>query len=179
MHFEILGFKRGMVCSIELVTADVIDLKRKPTKIFSFKDPRKFVDVVVGHGSSIVYVGKVLGDAEEWKAYYWEPGYEEQRKHGYGTGDSVLPFGSLAILDMESEDDLEWHLKTRQEETRKWVGLWDQITNLAKDIRSVNERSEYADPERFRYMDVGDLENTLEKMKDEYQGLTKTARVEV
>lgn len=179
MHFEILGLKRRFTCSLELVKADVIDVKRKPTKIFTFADPEKFVDVMTGHSSAIVYVGKVPGDSEEWKAYYWEPTYDQQRKHGYDSGDGILPFGSLAVLDMEEEDDLEWHLKSRQEETRKWIALFDQIRNLAKDIRSVNERSEFADPERFKYMSVDELETELEKMKAEYEGLTKTRRVEV
>ena len=180
MHFDILGFGRRFKCGVELVKADVIDVKRKPTKVFQFVDPENFVDIIIGHTSCVVYVGKDSGDAEKWKAYYWEPGYEEGRKgYGYDSGGNILPYGSLAVLEMEKEDDLEWELKSRAEETKRWIALFDQVRSLAKKIRDVDEESEYAESDRFVHMSADELENVLEKMRAHYQGQTKTARVEV
>lgn len=180
MHFEILGFRRRFKCGVDLVKSDVIEIKRKPNQVFVFTDPENFVDAIIGHTSCVVYVGKDSSDAETWKAYYWEPGYEEAKKaYGYDHGGNILPLGSLAVLEMDKEDDLEWELKDRAEETRRWIALFGQISSLAKKIRAVDEENEYANADSFEYMSADELETTLAKMKEEYERLTKTRKVEV
>jgi len=180
MHFEVLGYKRRFKCEIELVKADVIEIKRRPNQVFHFKDASNFIDCLIGHGSCVVQLGKDSADSETWKAYFWEPTLEEAKKaYGYSEGHNLLPTGSLAILETDDEYELEFALESRAKEARRWIDLFDEITKLSKKVRAVDEESEYADPERFTYMGADELEKVLEEIKSEYQQLTRREKVEV
>lgn len=177
-HFEVLSLERRSTCSIELVKADVIDIKRQPTKVFTFKDVDSFIDSLTGHSSCVVYVGKDSDDSEAWRAYYWEPTFDQARK-AFGYERNILPHGSLAILELEGEYDLTWTLESRAQETRRYVDLFRKVSHLASKIRSVDRESEYADEDRFQYMNPDELERVLEEMTVAYEGLTKTRKAEV
>lgn len=179
MRFDVLGFNRRFRCSIEMIKSDVIEIKRKPNQVFLFRDANNFVEALIGRASCIVYVGKDSEDSESWKAYYWEPSEPKKAGYGYSEGNNILPLGSLAILEMETEYDLEWELQRRAEETRRWVGLWQEVNRLSKRIRDVNEESKYADAERFEHMTADELEKVLDEMKNEYSGLTKPKKADV
>jgi len=180
MHFEVLNIRRRFLCSIELVKADVIEIKRRPNQVFTFKDAESFVDSIIGRHSCVVYVGRDSDDSELWKAYYWEPTFDQAKKaYGYGEGNNILPLGSLAVLEMETEYDLEWTLENRAQEARRYIDLFKRISHLAQKIRAVDRESEYADEERFQYMTADELEKILEEMEIEYERLTKVKRAEV
>ena len=180
MHFEVLNSRRRLKCGIELVKADVIQIKRRPNQVFMFKDVDSFVDAIIGHTSCVVYMGKDSDDSELWKAYYWEPTFDEAKKsYGYGEGNNILPHGSLAILEMESEYDLTWTLESRSKEARMYIDLFRKVSHLAEKIRAVDRESEYADEDMFQYMSADELERVLEEMREAYEGLTKTKRAEV
>lgn len=180
MHFEVLGYKRRFKCSIELVKADVIEIKRRPNQVFHFKDVDNFIDCLIGHSSCVVHLGKDSADSDEWKAYFWEPTFEQAKKaYGYGEGENLLPMGSLAILEIDDEYELEFALKERAKETRRWVDLFDEIRKLSNKIRAVDDESKYADPDRFTYMSADELEKVLEEIKSEYAELTKVKKAEI
>jgi len=180
MHFEVLNLRRRYTCSVELVKSEVIEIKRRPNQVFTFKDADSFVDAIIGHSSCVVYVGKDSSDSELWKAYYWEPTFEEAKKSGYGEGGSnILPSGSLAILDMEGEYDLTWTLESRAKEARRYIDLFKKVSQLSDKIRAVDRESEYADAERFQYMSADELEKVLAEMREAYEGLTQTKRAKV
>jgi len=180
MHFEVLGRNRRYTTSIELVMADIIEIKRKPNQVFTFKDPENFVNALIGHDSVVVHVGKDSEDSDVLKAYYWEPGYEEAKKHsGFREGGNILPTGSLAVLEMKDAFDLEGQLTYLQGETRRWVALFKQVAALSRKISDINRENKYADEESFEYMSPDELEKVLEEMKAEYERLTKKPRAEV
>jgi len=166
------------MCSVELVKADVIEIKRRPNQVFVFKDVDSFLDALIGHSSCVVHVGRDSEDAEDWKAYYWEPTFEQAKKE-FGGVEHLLPFGSLAILLMDSEYDLEWRLEERAKEARRYIDLFRKVSHLADKIRAVDRESEYADEDRFQYMSADELERVLGEMTEVYEGLTKTKRAEV
>lgn len=181
MHFEVLGYKKRFKCSIELVKADVIEIKRRPNQVFHFKEVGNFVNSLIGHSSCVVHLGKDSADADKWKAYFWEPTFDQARKgSGYGvSSENLLPHGSLAILETDSEYELEWELKRLQDEARKWIDLFGEISKLSKKIRAVDDESKYADQDRFEYMSVEELETVLEEIKTEYQQLTRKEKAEI
>ena len=178
MHFEVLSLERRSICSIELVQADVIEIKRRPNQVFTFKDVDSFLDALIGHSSCVVHVGKDSEDSEAWKAFYWEPTFDQAKK-SYGYERNILPHGSLAVLEMESEYDLTWTLESRAKETRRYIDLFRKVSHLAEKIRAVDRESEYADAERFQYIGADELERVLEEMRETYEGLTRTKRAEV
>ena len=180
MHFEVLNLRRRSTSSIELVKADVINIKRRPNQVFTFKDVDSFIDSIIGHSACVVYVGKDSDDSEAWRAYYWEPTFDQAKKsYGYGEGNNILPHGSLAILEMENEYDLTWTLENRAKETRRYIDLFRKVSHLAEKIRAVDRESEYADADRFQYMSADELERVLKEIRETYEGLTKTKRAEV
>ena len=181
MHFEILGYKRRFKCSIELVKADVIEIKRRPNQVFHFKEVNNFINCLIGHSSCVVHLGKDSDDAETWKAYFWEPTFDQAKKaSGYGvSSENLLPHGSLAILETETEYELEFELERRAKETRRWIDLFGEIRNLSGKIRKIDDENKYADADRFEYMNVEELEKVLEEIRTEYQRLTRREKVEV
>ena len=180
MHFEVLGFKRRFKCSVELVKADVIEVKRRPNQVFHFKDVGNFIDCLIGHSSCVVHLGKDSADSDEWQAYFWEPTFDQAKKtYGYGEGQNLLPMGSLAILETDSEYELEFALESRAKETRRWIDFFDEIRKLSNKIRAVDEESKYADPDRFAYMSADELEKVLDEIKGEYRQLTRKEKAEV
>ena len=178
MHFDILDVRRRLRCGVELVRSETIEIKRRPNQVFTFTDPGNFVDTLIGHESAVVIVGKESKDSEEWKAYYWEP---SEGKKDYSTwgGHNMLPLGSLAILEMESEYDLQFELESREEEAKRWTSLFEDVRKLSGKIRDVDRDNRYADYERFQFMTSEELEKTLEEMKEEYKGLTKREKAEI
>ena len=178
MHFEVLSLARRSTCSIELVQADVIEIKRRPNQVFTFKDADSFLDALIGHSSCVVHAGKDSEDSEAWKAYYWEPTFDQAKKE-YGYERNILPHGSLAVLEMESEYDLRFALESRAKETRRYIDLFRKVSHLAEKIRAVDRESEYADEDRFQYMSADELEGVLEEMREAYKGLTQKKRSEV
>ena len=120
MEYEILGVGKQYKCGVQLVKADVIEIKRKPNQVFTFRDAGNFVESLIGHSNVVVYVGQQPSDSESesWVAYYWEPSDPRKAKdYGYRSSyGSVLPLGSLAVLEMETEYDLQWELEKRAEE---------------------------------------------------------------
>ena len=180
MAFEILGFGREFKCAVQLVKADVIEIKRKPYRVFTFKDPSNFLDSLFGHTSVVVYVGKADADSEEWKAYYWEPTFEQSKKaSSYRGGGNILPHGSLAVLDMENEWDLKWELERRAKETRRWIDLFSEITRLCGKIGKIDEDNEFARSDRFKFMNADELEAVLPQIKDEYATLSGREKAEI
>lgn len=180
MHFEVLGYKRNFKCSIELLKADVIEIKRRPNQVFHFKEVKNFVNCLLGHTSCVVHLGKDAADAETWKAYFWEPTFDQARKASYtGSGENLLPHGSLAILETETEYELQFELERRAKETRRWIDLFSEIRNLSGKIRKVDPENKYADSDRFEYMNVEELATVLEETKTEYQRLTRREKAEV
>jgi len=179
MRFDVLGFNRRFRCSIEMIKSDVIEIKRKPNQVFLFRDPNNFVEALIGRASCIVYVGRDSEDSESWKAYYWEPSEPKKAGYGYSEGNNIIPLGSLAVLEMETEYDLEWTLQSRADETRRWVGLWQEVNRLSKKIRNVDEESKYADAEAFEHMTADELKKVLEEMREAYEELTQRKRTEV
>lgn len=171
-HFDILNARRSSATAIELVKSDVIRISRKPTKVFEFKDPEAFVDALIGSSGCVVYVGKDSDDSEKWRAYYWQPTYD-QRKSSYGDGESLLPFGSLAILEMQSEFDLQFELEERAKQSRRWMDLWNEVQRLSRKISRIDDESKYADADRFRYMTADELETVLGEIKEQHQALTQ------
>ena len=179
MEFEILGFGREFKCTVQLVKADVIDVKRKPYRVFTFRDPNNFLDSLIGHTSVVVYVGQSDADSEAWKAYYWEPTFDQAKKgYTYEKG-NILPHGTLAILEMDTEYDLQFELERRAKETRRWIALFNEITQLTGKIRKVDETNEFASSDQFKFMNADELETVLPQIKDEYAKLSHRERAEI
>jgi len=180
MHFSILGFRNDSKCEIELVKADTINIKRNLSKIFTFKEAMSFIETLMGHSNVAVYVGKEANgteNTEKWRAYFIEP--SDPRKDDYGMGMSILPAGTLAILEMETEFDLEWALKEKAQEAAKYIGLIRKIDNVAKKIYRIDSDHKYADTDQFRYMNPEELEKTLEEVQEAYKELTEKGDVEL
>jgi len=180
MHFEVLGHRRNHKCSIELLKANVIEIKRRPNQVFHFKDVNNFINTLIGHNSCVVHFGKDSPDDETWKAYFWEPTFDHARSASYtASGENLLPPGSLAILETETEYELEFELERQAKITRQWIDLFNEISSLAGKIRRVDPENKYGDPERFEYMNVEELATVLEETKTEYQRLTRREKAEV
>jgi len=180
VHYEILSHNRMYRCAVELVKAEVIEIKRRASQVFKFRDVGNFVDILTGHSSCVVYVGRDSEDSETWKAYYWEPTIDEAKKaYGWSEGENILPPGSLAILEMQDEYELEWELESRARETRKWLDLWEEIGKLSKKIWNIDDENKYADADKFRFMTTSELEQVLEEMKREYQKLTSRRELQI
>lgn len=189
MHFEVLGRQRRHVCSVELIMADVIEIKRKPNQVFTFRQVSNFVDALIGHSAVVAHVGrdaeaqeeaqKAGMDSDKWVAYYWEKQADDKGGYGYSGGESILPPGSLAKLEMENQYELEWELELRQTQARKWLDLFTQIRSLSKKISNIDRENKFADEDRFQFMSVEELQGVLVEVEDEYQQLTRRAKVEV
>jgi len=178
MHFSILGFRNDSKCEVEVVKAETIEIKRNLSKIFTFKDAERFTETLTGHSYVAVYVGKEANaEGEKWRAYFIEP--SDPRKDDYGSGMNILPAGTLAILEMETEFDLEWALKEKAQEAAKYIGLIRQIEGVAKKIYRIDSDHRYADTDQFRYMNPEELEETLKEIQKAYQELTKKGDVEL
>lgn len=179
MHFSILGFRNDSKCEVELVKADTINIKRNLSKIFTFKDAERFIETLMGHGYVAVYVGKDANGAENtenWKAYFIEP--SDPRKDDYGSM-NILPAGTLAILEMDTEYDLEWTLKEKAQEAARYVELFRKIDSVAKKIYRIDSDHRYADTDQFRYMSPEELEKALEEIQEAYKELTMKGDVEL
>lgn len=189
MHFEVLGRERRHSCSVELVMADMIEIKRKPNQVFTFKNVSNFVDALIGHRSTVVHVGrdaetqeeaeKAGVDTDKWVAYYWEKPSDDKGGYGYSGGESILPPGSLAKLEMDNQFEVEWELDLRQTQARKWVDLWAQVQSFCHKIGKIDRENKYSDEDQFRYMSREELEKVLEQIKAEYEGLTHKKKAEV
>jgi len=179
MEFAILGLRKQYKCNVKLVKADVIEIKRKPNQVFTFRDASNFVDSLVGHSSVVVYVGRrVDGESEDWVAYYWEPA--DPKKTGYGSYEyGILPLGSLAVLEMESEYDLQWELENRATECARWLSLIEEASRISQKIQRIDEENRFANTEQFHYMNADTLEKTLDEMKEEYARLSHREKAEV
>jgi len=180
MHFSILGFRNDSKCEVEVVKAETIEIKRNLSKIFTFKDAERFTETLTGHSHVAVYVGREANGAEEtekWRAYFIEP--SDPRKDDYASGMNILPAGTLAILEMETEFDLEWALKEKAQEAAKYIGLIQQIDSVAKKIYRIDSDHRYADTDQFRYMNPEELEKALEEIQEAYKELTKKGDVEL
>jgi len=177
MHFDILSYNRKFFTGVELVKADTIEIKRKPSQIFRFTNVESFLDAINGWTSAVVYVGKDSEDSEKWKAYYWEPA--ETKKEGYMGERSILPPGSLAILEMDEEDDLEWALKLRQDEARKYKMLFKRLSEISRKIRDIDFSNKFADEEQFEFMTVDELEKVVQQAEEEYKRLVSREKAEI
>ena len=181
MEFEILGVRKEYKCGVQLVKADAIEIKRKPNQVFTFRDPSNFVESLIGHSNVVVYVGRQPTDSESesWVAYFWEPADPKKANYGrYGYG-SILPLGSLAVLEMETEYDLQWELEKRAKECARWLSLIEEVTQLSSKIRKIDEESRFANTEQFRFMNADELEAVLKEMKQEYARLSHREKAEL
>jgi len=179
MHYSILSSKNDSKCEVEVVKADTIDIKRNLSKTFTFKDPDRFIEALRGHSHVAVYVGKEANGPEEtenWRAYFIEP--SDPKKDSYSYGRNILPLGTLAILEMETEFDLEWALEKRAKEAARYIELFFEIESAAKKIRRIDSDHPYADTDQFRYMTLEELEETLRDVQDAYRKLTVKGDVE-
>ena len=180
MHFSILGFRNDSKCEVEVVKADRIEIKRNLSKIFTFKDAESFIGTLIGHGYVAVYICKEANgteNTENWRAFFIEP--SEPRKDDYGSGMSILPAGTLAILEMDTEFDLEWALKEKAQEAATYVELFRKIESVAKKIYRIDSDHKYADTDQFRYMNPEELEKALEEVQEAYKTLTVKGDVEL
>jgi len=182
LHFSILGFKNDSKCEVEVVKADTINIKRNLSKIFTFKDPERFIEALRGHSHVAVYVGKEANsssteETENWRAYYIEPSDPKGDSLSYEK--NILPMGTLAILQMDTEFDLEWVLEQRAKEAATYIELFQKITNYTSKIYRIDRDHPYADSDQFRYMSPEELEKTLEDVKKAYKELTKKGDVEL
>jgi len=178
MHFSILGFRNDSKCEVEVIKAETIEIKRNLSKIFTFKDAERFIETLTGHSHVATYVGKEANaEGEKWRAYFIEP--SDPRKEDYGSGMNILPAGTLAILEMETEYDLEWALKEKAQEAARYVGLFRKIDSVAKKIYRIDSDHRYADTDQFRYMSPEELEKALEEVQEAYKELTEKGDVEL
>lgn len=180
MHYEILGIPRNHKCSIELIQADLIEIKRKPNQIFHFTDVDNFLNCLIGHSSCVIHQGKDSENEGKWKVYFWEASYDQQKgTFGSSAFQNILPYSSLAILTMDSEYWLQGTLEARTKETRRWIDLWRQIQNIASKIRRLDNENKFADADRFEYMTVDELKEKHQEMQEEYSSLTRKPTSEV
>ena len=180
MHYSILGFKNDSKCEVELVKADTISIKRNLSKTFTFKEPERFIETLRGHGNVAVYVGKEANGAEEtenWRAYFIEP--SDPKRDSYSYDRNILPMGTLAILEMETEYDLEWALENMAKAAARYVEVFQQIHNVVSKIRRIDDDHPYANTDQFRYMNPEELEKTLEDVQEVYQKLSVKGDVEL
>jgi len=180
MHFSILGFKNDSRCEIEVVKADTINIKRNLSKTFTFKDAERFIEALRGHSSVAVYVGKEANgteEAENWRSYFIEP--SDPKKDGYSYDRNILPLGTLAILEMETEYDLEWTLEKKAKDAASYVEVFQQIQAIAGKIRRIDRDHRYADTDQFRYMTPEELATTLKDVEEAYQKLAQQGDVEL
>jgi len=182
MHFSILGFRNDTKCEVEVVKAETIEIKRNLSKTFTFKDAERFIETLAGHSQVAVYVGKEVEESSEaegdkWRAYYIEP--SDPKKDSYSYDRNILPLGTLAILEMDTEFDLEWALENRAKEAASYVELFRQIESVARKIHRIDNDHPYADTDQFRYMNPEELEKTLGEIREAYQELTKKGDVEL
>lgn len=130
----------------------------------------------------VVYVGKVKDEAgnEQWRTMYWEPTDPIRERYGTEqTGMNILPLGSLAWLEMETEFDLQWELEKQQKSFGEYMGVRRQVNILSKRIREVNRDNPYADIERFDRMTTEELQTLLTEMKQTYSKMTNAEQVEL
>ena len=178
MHFTILGFRNDSKCEVEVIKADTIAIKRILSKTFTFKDPESFIDALKGHNSIAVYVGKEANaEAEKWRAYYIEP--SDPKKDSWSYERNMLPLGTLAILDMDTEFDLEWALEKRAKEAARYIEIFHQIGELSRKIYRIDRDHRYADPDQFRYMTREELEEVLKDIEEAYRKLAGQGDVEL
>jgi len=176
-NFDIIGFENRLECHVELVRCEDMKVSRRPSQVFNFKDPVNFVDAIKGKGQVIVYVGKVKAEdgTESWKAFYWES-TDQVASHSWndsGSGKCVLPPGSIAWLEMETEYDLEWALRDLQDEFRKFSAVTKEVQEYARKIRNVSRTHKFSDEDVFKYMSIPEKEKLLPEMKLEYEKLVK------
>ena len=180
-HFTILDLGNNGKCEVEVIKADTIDIKRNLSKIFTFKDPERFIDALRGHSGVAVYVGKEAGkdsDGDEnWRAYYIEP--SDEKSSSYSHERNLLPLGTLAILHMETEFDLEWALKAKAEEAAKYIKTFHEIDQLCSRISRIDRDHNYADSDQFRYMTPEELEEALAEVKQVYNELSEHGVAEI
>jgi len=181
VHFSILGIRNDSKCEVEVVKADTINIKRNLSKIFTFKDAENFINTLRGHNSIAVYVGKEANGAEEekWRAYYIEPSDPGKDSGGWSYERNLLPLGTLAILEMQSEYDLEWALENKAKEAVKYAEIFRQIGQYSGKIQRIDRDHPYADTEQFRYMNPEELEKVLKDVEEAYQKLAKKGDVEL
>ena len=178
MHYNILGFKNDSRCQVEVIKAETINIKRILSKTFTFKDPDSFIDALKGHNSIAVYVGKEANEeAEKWRAYYIEP--SDPNKDSWSYERNMLPLGTLAILDMDTEFDLEWTLEKRAKEATRYIEIFHQIGELSRKIYRIDRDHRYADTDQFRYMTPEELEQVLKDIDEAYQKLAQKGDVEL
>ena len=180
MHFGILGFRNDSRCEVEVVKADTINIKRNLSKIFTFKEPERFMEVLQGHSEVAVYVGKEANgteNPENWRAYYIEP--SDPSKDSYSYSRNILPLGTLAILEMETEYDLEWALERKAKEAVTYVDLFRQIHEITAKISRINRDHPYADADQFGHMTPEELEKTLKDVEEAYRKLAQQGDVEL
>jgi len=182
MHFSILGFKNDSKCEVEVVKADTINIKRNLSKIFTFKDPERFIEALRGHNHVAVYVGKEANsssteETENWRAYYIEPSDPKGNSLSYER--NILPLGTLAILQMEDEFDLEWRLEQMAKEATRYTELFRQVMSFTSKISRIDRDNPYADADQFQYMTPEELEKTLEDVKKAYKELTQKGDIEL
>jgi len=189
MHFEVLDRDRKHGCSIEVIMADVIEIRRKPNQVFTFKNVSNFVDALTGHNSVIVHVGvdaevqqeaeKANVEADKWMAYYWEKEADPNKGYGYSGGSNLLPPGSLAKLEMQNQYELEMELELRQTELRKFADVFSKVSQLSTRIREVDRHTRFGNADEYRFMSLEELERVLEEMDVEYHTLTKKPRAKI
>ena len=180
MHYSILGFRNDSKCEVEVVKAETINIKRNLSKIFTFKDAERFIEALRGHGDVAVYVGKEAnetGEGEKWRAYYIEP--SDPKGDSYSHERNILPLGTLAILEMETEFDLEWALESKAKEAARYVEIFQQIESVARKINRIDNDHPYADTDQFRYMNPEELEKTLKAVQEVYQKLSVKGDVQL
>lgn len=189
MHFEILGRERRHTCSVEVVMADVIRISRKPSQVFTFRNVSNFVDAMIGHSSVVAHVGrdghaqeeaqKAGIDTDKWRAFYWEKPAESSGGYGYTGGESILPPGSLAQLEMENKFELEWELEVRQTNARKWIDRFKGVQGFCQKISHMDRANKFADADNFQYMNIEELDQVLIDVEAEYEALTHKPAVEI
>ena len=178
MHYAILGLDNSSRCEVEVVKADTINIKRILSKTFTFKDADGFIDALKGHKSIAVYVGKEANEeTEKWRAYYIEP--SDPSKDSYSYERNILPLGTLAILEMETEYDLDWVLEKRAKEAASYAEIFHQIGELSRKIYRIDREHSYADTDQFRYMTPEELEETLKDVEEAYGKLAQQGDVEL
>ena len=87
--------------------------------------------------------------------------------------------GTLAILEMETEYDLEWALENMAKAAARYVEVFQQIHNVVSKIRRIDDDHPYANTDQFRYMNPEELEKTLEDVQEVYQKLSVKGDVEL
>ena len=87
--------------------------------------------------------------------------------------------GTLAILEMETEYDLEWALENMAKAAVRYVEVFQQIHNVASKIRRIDNDHPYANTDQFRYMNPEELEKTLQDVQEAHQKLAERGDVEL